>query len=198
MYYEKLCRHAVDLSQGELVEIDIWHFGSDSLLSYVADRFQNLVNCVSLNRCLEKWVIRILGEDDSNIVMLLRPKCVSFRILGEDDSNIVMLLRSKCVSFRLSGCYEKMILTFSSNLRSLKVAQCHEITSEGLTEAVAKLPLLEELEVSYCSLSEESLKVIGQSCPNLKTLKKNCVGYRRPRDECDDVALAIAETMPHT
>ncbi|CAF2116317.1 unnamed protein product [Brassica oleracea var. botrytis] len=122
MYYEKLCRHAVDLSQGELVEIDIWHFGSDSLLSYVADS--------------------------------------------------------------------------SSNLRSLKVAQCHEITSEGLIEAVAKLPLLEELEVSYCSLSEESLKVIGQSCPNLKTLKKNCVGYRRPRDECDDVALAIAETMP--
>lgn len=84
----------------------------------------------------------------------------------------------------------------SSNLRSLKVAQCYEITSEGLIEAVSKLPLLEELEVSYCSLSEESLKVIGQSCPNLKTLKKNCVGYRRPRDECDDVALAIAETMP--
>ncbi|XP_009118429.1 F-box protein SKIP19 isoform X2 [Brassica rapa] len=122
MYYEELCRHAVDLSQGGLVEINLCHFATDSLLSYIADS--------------------------------------------------------------------------SSNLRSLKVAQCYEITSEGLIEAAAKLPLLEELEVSYCSLSEESLKVIGKSCPNLKTLKKNCVGYRRPRDESDDVALAIAETMP--
>lgn len=63
-------------------------------------------------------------------------------------------------------------------------------------DAVSKLQLLEELEVSYCPLSGEALKVIGQSCPNLKTLKKNCEGYRRPRDESDDVALAIAETMP--
>ncbi|KAF8104067.1 hypothetical protein N665_0181s0087 [Sinapis alba] len=123
MYYEKLCRHAVDCSQGELVEINLSHFANDSLLSYIADS--------------------------------------------------------------------------SSNLRSLKVAMCyHEITSEGLMEAVSKLPLLEDLEVSYCSVSGESLKAVGQSCPNLKTLKKNRVGYKRPRDECDDVALAIAETMP--
>ncbi|KAG2260656.1 hypothetical protein Bca4012_008659 [Brassica carinata] len=121
-YYEKLCRHAVDLSRGELVEINLCHFATDSLLSYIADS--------------------------------------------------------------------------SSNLRSLKVAMCYEITSEGLTEAVSKLPLLEDLEVSYCSVSGESLKAIGKSCPNLKTLKKNCVGYKRPRDECDDVALATAETMP--
>uniref|UniRef100_M4ES04 F-box domain-containing protein n=1 Tax=Brassica campestris TaxID=3711 RepID=M4ES04_BRACM len=154
MYYEELCRHAVDLSQGGLVEINLCHFATDSLLSYIADRFQNLMVV------LKKNIHLMVG------------------------SNIVMLLRAKCVSFS------------SSNLRSLKVAQCYEITSEGLIEAAAKLPLLEELEVSYCSLSEESLKVIGKSCPNLKTLKKNCVGYRRPRDESDDVALAIAETMP--
>lgn len=122
MYYEKLCRHAVDLSRGELVEINLCHFATDSLLNYIADS--------------------------------------------------------------------------SSNLRSLKVAMCYEITSEGLMEEVSKLHFLEVLEVSYCSVSGESLKVLGKSCPNLKTLKKNCVGYKRPRDECDDVALAIAETMP--
>ncbi|ESQ36146.1 hypothetical protein EUTSA_v10009631mg, partial [Eutrema salsugineum] len=118
---EKMCRHAVDLSQGGLVEIDIRNFCTDSLLNYIADS--------------------------------------------------------------------------SSNLRSIKLAMCYQITNEGLIEAVVKLPLLEDLEISYCSLSGEFLKVVGQSCPNLKTLKKNCVGYRRPRHECDDVALAIAETM---
>ncbi|CAN6861559.1 unnamed protein product [Brassica oleracea] len=118
---EMMCRHAVDRTQGGLVEIDIWHFGTDSLLSFIADR--------------------------------------------------------------------------SSNLRSLRLAMCSPITTDGLTEAIAKLPLLEELEVSYCSLSGESLKLVGQSLPNLKTLKLNRIGLLRPRYESDIDALAIAETM---
>ncbi|KAL0697415.1 hypothetical protein Bca4012_053537 [Brassica carinata] len=84
----------------------------------------------------------------------------------------------------------------SSKLRSLKLTYCYQIASEGLREILAKLPLLEVLETSYCALSAESLKVIGKSCPNLKSFGKNCEGYRRPRNESDDVALAIAETMP--
>lgn len=58
-----------------------------------------------------------------------------------------------------------------------------------------KLPLLEELDVSYCSLSGESLKVVGQSLPNLKTLKLNRIGFLRPRYESDVDALTIGETM---
>ncbi|KAL0746399.1 hypothetical protein Bca101_028401 [Brassica carinata] len=73
-----------------------------------------------------------------------------------------------------------------------------EIWHFGLTEAIVKLPLLEELEVSYCSLSVESLKVVGQSLPNLKTLKLNRIYRRFPCRPyvSDDDALAIAETMP--
>ncbi|KAL1188340.1 F-box protein SKIP19 [Cardamine amara subsp. amara] len=99
MYYdlEIMCRHAIDRSQGGLVEIDVWEFGTDELLNYIADS--------------------------------------------------------------------------SSNLRKLKLAMCYPLTDEGFTEAVVKLPLLEDLELSYCSLSGESLKVLGKSCPNLKTLK---------------------------
>uniref|UniRef100_A0A1J3K9A7 F-box protein SKIP19 n=1 Tax=Noccaea caerulescens TaxID=107243 RepID=A0A1J3K9A7_NOCCA len=84
----------------------------------------------------------------------------------------------------------------SSGLRSLKLVMCNELTDDGFAEVVVKLPLLEELEASYCSLSEESLKAVGKSCPNLKTLKLNCAGYRVPRNESDDEALAIAATMP--
>ncbi|CAE6137728.1 unnamed protein product [Arabidopsis arenosa] len=115
---EIMCRHAVDRSQGGLVEIDIWYFGTDGLLNYIADR--------------------------------------------------------------------------SSNLRSLRLTRCSQITDNGLVEAVLKLPLLEDLELSYCSLSGVSLKVLGQSCPNMKTLKLK----RYPQKENDDDALAIAETMP--
>ncbi|CAN7089358.1 unnamed protein product [Brassica rapa subsp. narinosa] len=118
---EIICRHAVDRSQGGLVEINIWHFGTDSLLNYIADS--------------------------------------------------------------------------SRNLRSLKFALISPITTEGLTEALVKLPLLEELELFYNRLLEDSLKAVGQSCPNLKTLKLNCLGIAPPWHVSDDDALAIAETM---
>lgn len=35
---EAMCRRAVDLSQGGLLEINIEYFGTDSLLAYIADR----------------------------------------------------------------------------------------------------------------------------------------------------------------
>ncbi|EOA21150.1 hypothetical protein CARUB_v10001497mg [Capsella rubella] len=113
-----MCRHAVDRSQGGLIEIDLWNIGSDDLLIYIADR--------------------------------------------------------------------------SSKLRSLRLKRCSYITDYAFVKAVVNLPLLEDLEVSYCSFSGESLKAIGQSCPNMKTLKVN----RHPQKENDDDALAIAETMP--
>ncbi|KAF8112188.1 hypothetical protein N665_0066s0062 [Sinapis alba] len=114
---ESMFPHAVDRSQGGLVEIDIWYFATDSLLNYIADS--------------------------------------------------------------------------SSKLRCLRLAMCDEITTGGLTKTLVKLPLLEELEVTHCSLSADSLKVVGQACPNMKTLKLRRLPFLK-----DDYALAIAETMP--
>ncbi|KAG2330786.1 hypothetical protein Bca52824_001966 [Brassica carinata] len=131
MKFVAICRHAVDRSQGGLVEIDIWSIGTDSLLNYIADSLLTVTRTCS-----------------------------------------------------------------SSNLKSLRLGECDQFTNEGLTEALVKLPLLEELEVSYCPLSGVSLKVVGQSCRNLKTLKLNRLCYRRPRYVSEDDALAIAETMP--
>jgi hypothetical protein len=65
-----------------------------------------------------------------------------------------------------------------------------------LSEVVAKLPLLEELDISYCSLSKEPLKAVGRHCPHLKSLKFNSKGYKIPHFECDEVALAIAGNLP--
>lgn len=36
--YDRMYRHAVDLSEGGLVEINMVHFGNDSLYSYIAER----------------------------------------------------------------------------------------------------------------------------------------------------------------
>ncbi|XP_010431264.1 PREDICTED: putative F-box/LRR-repeat protein 9 [Camelina sativa] len=117
---ETMCRHAVDLSQGGLLEINIDDYTTTSLLTYIADR--------------------------------------------------------------------------SSDLRSLGFVECGPVMSRGVIEAVMKLSMLEELQISYESIREQDLKLVGQSCPNLRTLKLYCMDNSEYC--CDKVALAIAETMP--
>ena len=73
-----------------------------------------------------------------------------------------------------------------------------------MSELAAKLPLLEELDMTISSLSEEPLKALGHCCPLLKSLKWNQLWDGRPHihvegdEEFDDdgEALAIAKNMP--
>ncbi|XP_010467505.2 PREDICTED: putative F-box/LRR-repeat protein 23 [Camelina sativa] len=85
----------------------------------------------------------------------------------------------------------------SSNLRRLGLVKCDQITGMGLFSAVMKLPLLEELELSYCKIKGLNLEAIGYARPHLKTLKLNCHGYRLlARSEPN--AVNIAKTMLDT
>ncbi|KAE8056081.1 hypothetical protein FH972_012879 [Carpinus fangiana] len=82
----------------------------------------------------------------------------------------------------------------SSQVKRLRLVRCYGISDEGLSGVAAKLPLLEELAISYCPfLSKFALKDVGRSCPLLKSLKFNSRGLRY--GEFDEEALAIAENM---
>ena len=59
-----------------------------------------------------------------------------------------------------------------------------------------KLPLLEELDITISSLSEETIEAVGCRCPHLKSFKWNHDEYRLPDIQCDDEAVAIAKNMP--
>lgn len=83
-----------------------------------------------------------------------------------------------------------------TQIRRLRFVCCYDVSDEGLCETSAKLPLLEDLELSYCRMSAEALAVVGQRCPSLKSLKLNSQGFRFPHWEYDDEALAIAKSMP--
>ena len=65
-----------------------------------------------------------------------------------------------------------------------------------MNEAAAKLPLLEELEISLCSFSKEPLMALGRCCPLLKSFKLNRQVIRSVHIECDEEAVAVAESMP--
>ncbi|XP_010474128.1 PREDICTED: putative F-box/LRR-repeat protein 21 [Camelina sativa] len=61
----------------------------------------------------------------------------------------------------------------SRNLRILGLVMTCQMTSTGIVNAVAKLPLLETIEVSARLCLKLDLKAIGHACPQLKTLKIN-------------------------
>ncbi|KAJ8758660.1 hypothetical protein K2173_000381 [Erythroxylum novogranatense] len=88
------------------------------------------------------------------------------------------------------------IVDRSRHLKRLRLVSCSEISGEGLSAVAAKAPLLEELEISYCSFPKETVEDVGRCCPLLKTFKLNCQGCRGVYSDSDEEALAIAENMP--
>ncbi|KAF8024555.1 hypothetical protein BT93_F1659 [Corymbia citriodora subsp. variegata] len=93
------------------------------------------------------------------------------------------VLVNKCreaVNCSLGGCVDINVECFGTDEllkytvdRRLRLVRCENITDEGLSEAATKLPLLEVLELSYCSFSKEALETVGQRCPLLESLKLN-------------------------
>ncbi|KAJ1440406.1 Leucine-rich repeat, cysteine-containing subtype [Sesbania bispinosa] len=81
----------------------------------------------------------------------------------------------------------------TSQLPRLRLADCWDVSDKGMWEVAKKLPLLEELDISYFYLSKDTFEAIGQCCPLLKVLK--FCSSMWCRTELDDVALAIAKTM---
>ncbi|KAL0865308.1 hypothetical protein Bca101_044426 [Brassica carinata] len=199
-YYENMCRHAVDRSQGGLVEIHIWHFCTDSLLSYIAHRFLSLP-------------LRTRGLSEEDDVILWKGKGDVFRPCF-DTNQTWKLTRVQQTDVQwhkglwFAGSTPKYsVMAWITVHNRLATGDLQEkVTDDGLVKAVVNLPLLEDLEVlylpfyGYCPLSGDILKVVGQSCSNLKTFKTNCVDYRRPPGitKSADVDIAIAENNAPT
>ncbi|XP_015158497.1 F-box protein SKIP19-like isoform X2 [Solanum tuberosum] len=119
---EKICGRAVECSNGELVDLSLEYFGSDKLLSYIAER--------------------------------------------------------------------------SPQLKHLRLVCSYNVSAEGLSAAVKKFPLLEELHLFYIAITKEAIETIGSSCRGLKSFKLNNQICRHPYSERDEEAKAIAQNMP--
>ncbi|XP_050368507.1 F-box protein SKIP19-like [Argentina anserina] len=89
----------------------------------------------------------------------------------------------------------KYITDRSSGIKRIRLVRCYCITDEGLSEVAPKLTMLEDLEISLCTLSHEPLEVVGRSCPLLKSVKLNNHWYHFPPEKCNNDASAVAGTM---
>ncbi|CAJ2643963.1 unnamed protein product [Trifolium pratense] len=83
----------------------------------------------------------------------------------------------------------------ASNLRCMQLVECFQISDKGFIDAVRKLPKLEEVRISLCDLSSNSLEALGRSCPLLKVLRYARPLYVSSIGKEDHLALAISETM---
>ena len=75
----------------------------------------------------------------------------------------------------------------------MKLVNCVNISNKVFCEAVGKLPMLEELDISYSGRWTYSLDVIGRSCPLLKSFKFAMFGFNSHSSNED--RFMIAETM---
>ncbi|KAM7524864.1 hypothetical protein LguiA_014766 [Lonicera macranthoides] len=133
-HLQKMCRHVVDRSEGQLIDINIEYFGTDELLDYIVER--------------------------------------------------------------------------SSQLKVLKISCCYGCMYKGLSAAVKKLPLLEEIHLNHTYIAKEAIADAGCLCPHLKSFKFNILqqckfsdieGSEEPDEfkfNSDDEALAISKSMP--
>ncbi|CAJ2640785.1 unnamed protein product [Trifolium pratense] len=97
----------------------------------------------------------------------------------------------------VSFCTDDLLIYIAdrgSNLRRIRLTECQYISYNQFSEVANKFPLLEELDISFSNLSEDSLEVIGRCCPHLKSLKFSRMFYTYIKG--DDDAFAIAKTMP--
>ncbi|XP_026396453.1 putative F-box/LRR-repeat protein 23 [Papaver somniferum] len=86
-------------------------------------------------------------------------------------------------------------ITWSCELRCFRLVSSYEVSGDALMNVTNKAVMLAEIVICHCSLLEDTLVSVGNSCPQLKSLRLNR-GHRRPHGECDDEALAIAWNMP--
>ncbi|XP_076924899.1 putative F-box/LRR-repeat protein 22 [Bidens hawaiensis] len=89
----------------------------------------------------------------------------------------------KCSPFRF------VPINRSSQLRRLEILYYYGV---HLTEALKKLPLLEELSLVGVNIAQEYIEVVGCYCPLLKTLKVN-KQYILAQHE---IAFAIGKNLP--
>ncbi|CAI8608807.1 unnamed protein product [Vicia faba] len=81
-----------------------------------------------------------------------------------------------------------------SHLHSMGLVDCWNISDKGCCEAVRKLLRLEMIDILLTNLHKDSLKILGRSCPLLKSLTysiERSLEYR----EYNAIAFVIAETM---
>ncbi|XP_047939633.1 putative F-box/LRR-repeat protein 23 [Salvia hispanica] len=195
--YIAMCRHAVDRSQGRLLDLTIQYFGDDALMNYIVDRSPNLKR-LKLGSCfyisgycatrmaaklghLEELHLTLrpgIGAADIEAIGYSCPMLKSFSCNGL-KYRFPPLLTGVYLPVYYRNLYAFAISKSMPNLQHLQLF-AHWIENEGLELILGGCPRLESLDIRQCF--ELDLRGdLGERChQRMKELKL-------PNDSVSDV-----------
>ncbi|KAM5587553.1 F-box protein SKIP19-like [Rosa sericea] len=181
----KMCRYAVDRSDGKLVSINLDSFATDELLKYITDSSSG-IRCLRLVRC------DITSEGLSAVssrLTLLEELEISHCSVSHETLEVVgascpllksLKLNSRWYSFAHEEC-NKHALAIAGTMHNLHHLQifANKLTNDGLQAILDGCPPLESLDLRQCyNLNlEEDLE---------KRLVERIKLLRLPDDSTDD------------
>ncbi|EOA34277.1 hypothetical protein CARUB_v10021798mg [Capsella rubella] len=188
--FDILCRHAVDRSQGGLLEINLGVFATDELITYIADRSRNLR---SLG--LRMFYTCVTKEKFGNAIAKL-PFLETFEV-----SHSGIRLDLKSIGY---ACPLLKTLKLNSSGLSAYIPSIIKCDDDDYALAIAEtMPQLHHLQLLGDRITDNGLKAILVGCPQLEhldlrkcfninlagNLEKQCSekkDFRRPDDSTAD------------
>ncbi|CAI9782175.1 unnamed protein product [Fraxinus pennsylvanica] len=158
----KMCRHAVDVSKGQLEDINIEYFGTDDLLTYISQSSNQL------RRLRIVFCYNITCEEAIEVIGRSCPLLKSFKLNNQGS----LLPDVEC---------DLEALAVAKNMPNLHHLQLfgNKMTNEGLQAILDGCPRLESLDLRQCfnvSLGGNLGRLCSQRIKDL----------RRPLDSTDD------------
>ncbi|CAE6230276.1 unnamed protein product [Arabidopsis arenosa] len=157
---EAMCRHAVDLSRGGLLEINIEDFGSDSLLSYIADRSSNLrrlgaVNCGGITSFgIFKAVVKLPLLEELEVVTHSFISGDHLKAIGKSCPNLrtLMIRQLKLQGMGYVDCGDEIALAVAETMHGLRHLQLlgNGLSDAGLNAILDNCPKLDHLDIRKC------------------------------------------------
>ncbi|KAL8507344.1 hypothetical protein ACS0TY_018041 [Phlomoides rotata] len=183
---EKMCRHAVDRSQGQLIEINIESFGDDDLLLYISQRS---------GRLRQLQLVFPYNISDEGVIEAVKnfPQLEELHLYYTNiDAKAIEAIGHSCPllkSFKLNKhWYRRQYVVcdlearvIAENMPELRHLQLfgNKLTNEGLKAIIDGCPHLESLDLRQC-FNVHFGGDIGRLC--LQRIKD----LRRPHDPTDD------------
>ncbi|OIV89185.1 hypothetical protein TanjilG_25391 [Lupinus angustifolius] len=156
-YLEKMCRHAIDRSRGNLVDITLERYCSDDLLTYITDSTNHLqrMRLLSCNDISEEGMIKAAKK-----LPLLEELDITISNLSKDALEVIghccPLLKS--LKFNMQVCGHPQ---FASDDEAFAIAQTmpnlrhlqlfgNKLTNDGVLAILDGCPHLESLDIRQC------------------------------------------------
>ncbi|XP_019170313.1 PREDICTED: putative F-box/LRR-repeat protein 23 [Ipomoea nil] len=203
-----MCRYAVDLSQGQLVDITIEEFGTDDLVLYIAQRANQLrrlqlVSCINVSsECLCKAatefpLLQELQIHFSNI------SSEGIKVVGRSCPSLNSFTFDQYGSMSPMECDDDA-LAIAENMHGLHHLSLfgNKITNKGVQAILDGCPHLESLDLRRCSnvtLEGDlgvrcSQRIKNLRCPNDSTSDYEFCDY--VEDDDDYYGLYLSDGFP--